>query len=145
MLLVILADSQGIFIEHHSCISCEDNMCSIDEDSFHHHNSSELDCCNHTEDISHKHIEKCDLLDSTNTEHQSSCSCFAEYIQVPVFHSEIKTYQYISSQNVLTASIFQQTDFSFITKELYSVGYHAPPDKSIQNIRLSIFNCSFLC
>ncbi len=145
MLLAILADSQGIFIEHHSCVACEDDMCSIDEEFYHHHDSSELDCCNHTEDVVHNHIEKCDLLDASDVEHQSSCTCFAEYIQIPVFQSEIKTYQFIPVELSFVASIFQEKNSQPITQRLYSVGYHAPPDKNILDISLIIFNCSFLC
>ena len=145
MLLAILADSQGIFVEHHSCVSCEDDMCNVDEGLTHHHYSNESDCCSHTKELTHKHIEKCDLLDVSDIEHQSSCSCFAEYIQIPVFQSEIKSYRFIPVELSFVASVFNKINFSNNTNELYSVGYHAPPDKPVQNISLSILHCSFLC
>lgn len=146
MLLTFLVNSQGIMVEHHDCNSCDSGVCEMGETEMHHLGCDDGEpCCGSHDFETHQHEDVCDLYDFSDPEHQSSCSCFAEYFQLPVFQSEIKTYKVVPTPTVCVCSLFLNNNFQNISKELYSVGYHAPPDKQYQDLSLNILNCTFLC
>ena len=145
MILTFLVNTQGIFVEHHDCNSgcCEVEMHEEDTQSHDCGIDAHTCCSSHDfEDFTSDSHAYCDL---SNKDHQSSCSCFAEYFQIPVFISEINKHKNIPSQTIVLASIFLNQNIPNSFKELYTVGYHAPPDKKAQNLKLNILNCTFLC
>jgi hypothetical protein len=136
-----------MFIEHHECASCNSEICEIPgfQETEHHHNcnSNETSCCN--QDYSHlKHSEICDIYDFDNQEHKNKCSCFAEYFQIPVFQSEIKSYQYIPEQTAIIWVTFLKTETTIAQNNLNLMQYHAPPNEQYQNTPTHLINCTFL-
>ncbi len=140
ILLAVFFNAQGVFIEHHSIAGCES---SVFVDSGHASCGSACDAHGHTEDLNH-HVEHCNLFDFDNEEHKSSCACFAEYIQIPVFYSEFKK----DIKDILKLNFPHQVIYFLLEANTPQDDERidfSPPDILYQNTSRQLLFCTFLC
>jgi len=142
LLIIFLVNSQGVFIEHHDCSVC--NITNEDTSVNHDCNKGNMSCCEH-DFIQNKHAEFCDIYDFNKEHHHNSCSCFAEYFQIPVFQSESKKTKDISASSLIVFSVFLKNQIFDTTISDIIIQYTAPPESGYKNIPIHIINCSFLC
>jgi hypothetical protein len=140
MLATVLFNAQGVFIEHHQCEACvspefhnhsEDNSCSAS--------------CQMQDEGSYGHKkEHCDLFNFDDKAHRSSCACFADFVQIPVFYSHISNaLEEILVQDLFWISLFyiynsEENETSFINS-------FVPPDIHYQSPSKQLLYCTFLC
>jgi hypothetical protein len=140
MLFTVLFNAQGVFIEHHDCSDCG-------ESTFVEANHT---CCNsgceshqHTEDLA-SHKEHCDLFDFEDKDHKASCACFAEYIQIPVFYSELKEDIQDNIESVFPNQVFNVSPEILNLVNEVKLDF-SPPDVLYQNTSKQLLFCTFLC
>jgi len=140
MLLTVLFNAQGIFIEHHDCVDCGESTIL---ESNHSCCSSSCDSDHQNEDLT-SHKEHCNLFDFNDKEHQSSCACFAEYVQIPVFYSDVKEDTKDIEKSSFPKQVFNiSPEISFLENE-YQLDF-SPPDVLYQNTSKQLLFCTFLC
>ena len=148
LLFIFLVNAQGIFIEHHETVSCQEVSSEINNgvgNEHEHESCNGHSCGSKHQEIDVSGIHNCDIYDFENTDHQNDCACFADYLQIPVFQSENKVFNFLPETQLvftLQKSVFQ--DYK-TQNNINKIDVNAPPDKHYQNISSHIVNCSFLC
>lgn len=143
MLLTFLVNSQGIFIEHHNCDICHPETCKVE-------NPSLLEKISEDKDYTNIHT-CCTLPDQNNAEHSQialyqleSCTCFAEYIQLPVFQSEITSYKIAIEENQFFWTYLHIESFTKSNVEKPFKLNQTPPLDLYKEVQQHIVNCTFL-
>lgn len=143
MLLTFLVNSQGIFIEHHNCDICHPETCSVG-------NPNLLEEITVDKEADSKHI-CCSLTNEKNDDYSQialyqleSCTCFAEYIQLPVFQSEITNYKIALEENQFFWTYLHLPSFTKAYVEKPFKLDQTPPLDLYQEVPQHLVNCTFL-
>ena len=147
LLFIFLINSQGLFIEHHECTSCDDDLCEITTEHSvdHKHDSNCNSCTTEHQKINISDIHSCNIYDFENIEHQNHCACSADYFQIPVYESEIKNFNFSPNLHVFDVVQYGFNQAVLPQTELIQIFDNGPPITHYQDISTHIIHCSFLC
>lgn len=143
MLLTFLVNSQGVFIEHHNCHMCQPETCEVEMVSLMEDVEDNADC---------KIMHSCCVLLKEEQSHFSnlaydiheSCTCFAEYIQLPVFQSEITSYKIAIEESQFSWTYLHIESFTKSNVEKPFNLDQTPPLDLYKEVQQHIVNCTFL-
>ena len=143
MLLTFLVNSQGIIVEHHNCDMCQPETCHVENVSLLEEISEEKDCS-----VAHT---CCSLPNLMKEEYPQaalyqfeSCTCFAEYIQLPVFQSEITNYKIALEENQFFWTFLHIKSNTKANVEKPLKIDQTPPLDLYKEVQQHIVNCTFL-
>ena len=148
MLFIFLINSQGVFIEHHEAVSCEDvsfGPGNVERHQYEHQSCNSHSCSSEHQEINISSKNTCDIYDFENTDHQNDCACFADYFQIPVLQIESKAFNLLPDIQLVFLNQINNLQAYIKQEGINNICANAPPNKHYRNISTQIVNCTFLC